>query len=72
MIWFWKAEVFTLPDYGPASERCRNHNIDGIFGDVRREDPEAAPLLFFPYICLVLRHPKAKPPLDGAQGFREA
>jgi hypothetical protein len=69
MLWFWEAEVFPRPDYGPATKRCGNLDLDRIRGDVRREDPEATPPLFCHYLCLVLRLAKVRLALDGAQGL---
>ena len=67
MLWFWEVEVFPWPDHGPSTERRRNLDLDGICGDVRREDPEATSPLFCHYVCLVLRLSKVRLALDGAQ-----
>jgi hypothetical protein len=56
MLWLWKAEVFAFPDYGPAAERYRNLDFDGICGDVRVEVSEATPPLLCHDLCLVLRY----------------
>ncbi len=72
MLWIREEEVFPRSDYGEAPERCREHDLDGICGDVCREDPEASPSLFCCYSCLVLFSTMASPPLDQPQEHLEA
>ena len=67
MLWIREEEVFPRSDYGSAAQRCREHDLDGICGDVRREDPKAAAPLFCCYLCLVMRLAMDRLPLDGAQ-----
>ena len=54
MLWIREEEVFTGLDYGSAEQRCRELDLHGLCGDVRREDPEAPPPLFYHYFCLVM------------------
>ena len=67
MLWIREEEVFTGLDYGSAEERCRELDLHGLCGDVRREDPEAPPPLFYHSFCLDLCLSEARLPLDGAQ-----
>ena len=67
MIWIREEEVFTRFDYGSVEQRCRELDLHGLCGDVRREDPEAPPPLFYHYFCLDLCLSEARLPLDGAQ-----
>jgi hypothetical protein len=67
MIWIREEEVFTGLDYGSAEQRCRELHLDGLCGDVRREDPGAPPPLFYHYFCLVMHLEMARLSLDGAQ-----
>ena len=43
MLWIREEKILSGSDDGPASQRCRELNLDGICGDVRREDPEDSP-----------------------------
>jgi hypothetical protein len=54
-------------DYGSAEQRCRELHLHGFCSDVRREDPEVPPPLFYHYFCLVMHLEMAMLPLDGAQ-----
>ena len=69
MLWIREEEVFTGLDYGSAEQRCRELDLHGLCGDVRREDPEAPPPLFYHYFCLDLCLSEARLPLDGAQNY---
>jgi hypothetical protein len=42
----------------------REYDLDGICGDVRREDPKASPPLFCCNFCMVMRLAMAGLPLD--------
>ena len=53
MLWIREEEVFTKFDYGSVEKRGRELDLYGLCGDVRREDPEAPPPLFYHYFCLV-------------------
>jgi hypothetical protein len=46
MLWIREEEVFTRFDYGSVEQRCRELDLHGLCGDVRRVDPEAPPPLF--------------------------
>ncbi len=72
MLWLRKAQVFPELDYGSVTQRCRELNLDGISGDVRREDQKASPPLFYHYLCLAVCLAVATLPLDGAQEYLEA
>jgi hypothetical protein len=63
MLWLRKAQVFSRFDYGSFVQRCRDHDLDGISGDVRREDQKASPPHFCHYLCLVVRLAIATVPL---------
>ena len=47
MLWIREEEVFTKFDYDSVGLRCREPDLHALCGDVRKEDPEAAPPLFF-------------------------
>jgi hypothetical protein len=54
MLWIREEEVFTRFDYGSVEQRSREHDLYGLCGDVRREDPEAPSRLFitiFAWLC---------------------
>ena len=72
MLWIREEEVFPRSDYGAPPQRCREHDLDGICGDVCREDLEAHPPLFYYYFCLVLFSAMASLPLDQPQEHLEA
>lgn len=63
MLWLRKAQVFSRFDYGSFAQRCRYLDLDGISGDVRREDQKANPPPFCHYLCLVVRLAMATAPL---------
>jgi hypothetical protein len=63
---------FAQADHGPTCERCRNLNLDGVSGEVCRENPEALPPLFYLYFCLVLRMTEARILMDGAYAYLAA
>ncbi len=67
MLWIRKEEVFTGLDYGSAVQRCRELDLHGLCGDVRREDPEAPTRLVYHYFCLVMQLEMARLSLDGTQ-----
>jgi hypothetical protein len=67
MLWIREEEVFTRFDYGSVEQRSREHDLHGLCGDVRREDPEAPPRLFYHYFCLVMQLEMARLSLDGTQ-----
>jgi len=66
MLWISKEEVLHRFDYGASPQRCREHDLNGICGDVCSEDLEALPPLFCYDSCLVMHLPIATPPLEGA------
>ena len=72
MLWIREEEVFPRSDYGAPPQRCREHDLDGICGDVCREDLEAPPPLFNRSLCLVLFSSVASLPLDQPQEHLEA
>ncbi len=72
MLWIRKEEVFPQSDYGASPQRCREHDLNGICGDVCREDLEAPPPLFCHPLCLVLCLAKVYCPLGDAQDHLEA
>ncbi len=49
-----EAKVFSRLRNGSAEKRWRNLDLHGISGYVRREDPEAFPPLFRPFLGLIL------------------
>ena len=63
MLWLRKAQVFTRFDYGTFAQRCRDLDLDGIPGDVRREAQKASLPLICHYLCLVVRLAMATVPL---------
>ena len=64
MLWIREEEVFPRSDYVTPPQRCREYDLDGICGDVRIEDPKAAPPLFCRNFCMVMRLAMAGLPLD--------
>ena len=66
MLWIWKEKILSGSDQGEACQRRRDFNLDGICGDVRRENPEAPPPLFCHDFYLVLHPPMVTHPLEGA------
>lgn len=72
MLWIRKEEVFPRSDYGASPQRCREHDLNGICGDVCREDPEAPPPLFCRNCGMVLFSAMALLPLDQLQEHMEA
>ena len=69
MLWIREEEVFPGSDYGAFVQRCRDLDLDGVRGDVRREDPEASPALFCRHLCLVVSMARAWCPLGCAQAL---
>ena len=69
MLWIRQAQIFAWVNHAPSTEKCRNVDFHGISGDVCREDLEAPPPLFCPYLCLDIRMVQVVLPLDGAQGY---
>ena len=67
MLWIREEKILSGSDDGPASQRCRELNLDGMCGDVRREDPEASPPLFYHHLYLVMGLAMAMFPLDWIQ-----
>jgi hypothetical protein len=67
MLWIREEEVLPGSDYGAVVQWCRELDLNGVSSDVRIEDPEAPPPLFYHRLCLVLCLAKTWCPLGGAQ-----